>query len=121
MKKIALILSIVLLMSFCCLALCACHPAAGDYKFKSAKLAIVTITADQTEDGAVSLSLKRDRTYSFSFNYGNAISITENGTWKQDGDVVTFTTSSGDEMTATYQDKELTWKYSSVYTFVFTK
>ncbi len=121
MKKLALILSILLLICFCCTALYACNAAVGDYKFKSATISVVTISAEQMDDDAVSLSLKKDGTYTFSFNYGNVVSIKTNGTWEKDGKVLTFTTSNGDTSTATYNDGELTWKYSSSYTFVFTK
>ena len=121
MKKIALILSIVLLMSFCVMTLSACNAAVGDYRFKSAKLGIVTVTADELEEGAASLSLKKDGTYSFTFNYGNVVCLVESGTWKKEDDLVTFTTSGGVEMTATYSNKVLTWSYSSLYTFIFTK
>ncbi|MBQ9369636.1 MAG: hypothetical protein IJU10_01015 [Clostridia bacterium] len=108
MKKSLLILSVLLLVAFCGIALFGCNAAAGEYTFSSATAGAITISADNVQ--AASLVLNKDKTYSFTFK-ASVISITESGTYTKDGNTST---------TATYESGTLTWKHDS-YSLVFKK
>ena len=118
MKKSLFILSVLLLVAFCGIALFGCNAAAGEYTFSSATAGAITISADNVQKA--SLVLNKDKTYSFTFK-ASVISITESGTYTKDGNTITFLTSDGDtSTTATYESGTLTWKHDS-YSLVFKK
>ena len=118
MKKVILVLLVAALTGICVFTFFGCNFAAGEYTFKSASVGAVTYSPENISSENVGLTLNRDGTYTFKFNY-SFISLSESGTWSKNGSTITFTT--GDvSTTATYESGELTWA-NGVYTFVFSK
>ena len=108
MKKVISVVLVLALLSVCVVALVACSPA-GDYKFESCKGKIFGVTIeyvageDNVTKDAVTLTINRDGTYSFTSNLEYA-KVTQSGKWEKKGNTITF----DDEYTATVKGKTLT-------------
>ena len=108
MKKVISVVLVLALLSVCVVALTACSPA-GDYKFDSCKGKLAGFTVedvageDNVTKDAVTLTINKDGTYSFTSNLA-LVKVSQSGKWEKKGNTITF----DDQYTATVKGKTLT-------------